>query len=116
MTEPPLTARDIVALLRDPGVIDAGTAHRLEARIIAYGKSCAEDGRNDGIRTCARRAAASAAGLKGASQRAGAEKVLRALERLLPFGGADQKEAYLRGVKFGVELQLNRQRQEREPK
>ena len=65
MTEPPLSARDIATFLRDSGVIDAGTAHRLEMRIIAYGESRAGDGRREGIQTCGRRAAAAAAGIKG---------------------------------------------------
>jgi hypothetical protein len=111
MTDPTLSAHDIVALLSDSKVIDAGTAHRLETRIIAYGDIRAGEGRTDGIRDCARRAAAATAAIKGASQRAAAQKVVRAVERCLPHGGPAQEEAYLRGVKFGVELQLKRQQQ-----
>jgi len=109
MIEPTLSARDIAAFLQDSGMIDAGTAHRLETRIIAYGDSRAGDGRKEGIAACARRAATSAAAIKGASQRTGAQKVLRAVEQLLPHGGAAQKEAYSQGFKDGVETQRKRQ-------
>ncbi len=111
MTEPALSARDIATLLLDSGVIDAGTARRLETRIIAYGEGRAGDGRKEGIEACARRAATAAAAIRGASQRTGAEKVLRAVERCLPHGGPAQKEAYSRGFKDGVEALHKRQRQ-----
>ena len=62
MTEPLFSARDIATHLKDSGVIDAGTAHRLETRIVAYGESRAGDGRREGIQACVRRAAAAAAG------------------------------------------------------
>lgn len=42
------------------------------------------------------------AGLKTAGQRAGAEKVLRALERLLPPRPDAAKEAYSRGYSDGA--------------
>jgi len=110
MTDPILSARDITTLLSDSGVIDAGTAHRLETRIIAYGESRAGDGRKEGIEICARRAAAAAAAIRGASQRTGAQKVLRAVERCLPHDEPAQKEAYSQGFKDGVETQLKRQK------
>lgn len=109
MTEPFLSAREIAIFLLDSGMIDKGTAHRLEMRIIAYGESRAGDGRKEGIQTCTRRAAAAAAGIKSASQRDGARKVLYAIERLLPHGREAQKEAYSRGFNDGVETQLKRQ-------
>jgi hypothetical protein len=111
MTEPPLSANDIATLLLDSGVIDAGTAHRLEMRIIAYGESRAADGRNEGIETCARHAATAAAAIRGVNQRAGAQKVLRAVRQVLRHGGPAQKEAYSQGFKDGVETQLKRERQ-----
>jgi len=110
MTQPLLTPREIASFLLDSGVIDAGTAHRLEARIIAYGDSRAGEGHIEGIETCARRAAAAAAAIKNQSQRAAAQKVLRAVERCLPHGRPAQKEAYSQGFKDGVEIQRKRQR------
>ena len=52
MTEAPLSPNEIVALLLDPGLIDRGTADRLETRIAAYGETRASEGRKDGIETC----------------------------------------------------------------
>ena len=103
-----LSPQEIVANLRDSGVIDAGTARRLEIRIIEYGESRSGDGRKEGIEACARRAAAAAAAVRGGSQRTGAQKVLRAVERLLPFGGETQQEAYSRGFKDGLQNQPKR--------
>jgi hypothetical protein len=111
MTEPSFSARDIATFLRDSGMIDAGTAHRLEMRIIAYGESRAGDGRREGIQACARRAAAAAAGIKGASHREAGVKVLRAVERLLPSANDARREAYSRGFNDGVETQRKRQQQ-----
>jgi len=110
MTQPLLTPREIASFLLDSGVIDTGTAHRLEARIIAYGESRAGEGHIEGIETCARRAAAAAAAIRSPSQRDGARKVLRAVERCLPRGGPAQKEGYSQGFKDGIEIQRRRQR------
>jgi hypothetical protein len=111
MTGPFLSPRDIATFLLDSGVIDRGTAHRLEMRIIAYGESRAGDGRREGIQACVRRAAAAAAAIKTASHREAAVKVLRAVEQLLPSASDGRREAYSRGFKDGVEIQLKRQRQ-----
>lgn len=86
MTTPLFSPHEIASFLLDSGLIDKGTAERLEARIAAYGESRASDGRKDGIVTAARKAAAVAASVKGANQRNGAQKVWRAIEALLPHG------------------------------
>jgi len=103
MTTPLLSPHEIAALLLDSGVIDKGTADRLEKRITAYGDSRASAGRKEGIATAARKAAAVAASVRGANQRAAAEKVWRAIESLLPHGREAEKEAYARGFKDGAE-------------
>jgi hypothetical protein len=110
MSIPPLSPHEIVAILLDPGSIDKGSADRLEKRIIAYSDSRARDGRQEGIATAVRKAAAVAASVRGVNQRAGAEKVWRALEALLPQGREAEKEAYARGFKDGTEHQFKRQR------
>ena len=110
MSIPPLSPQEIVAILHDPGVIDKGTAVRLEQRIIAYGDSRASEARKQGIATAARKAAIVAASVRGANQRAAAQKVWRAVEGLLPQGREAEKEAYARGFKDGAEQQSRRQR------
>jgi hypothetical protein len=109
MSIPPLSPQEIVAIIHDPGVIDKGTAVRLEQRIIAYGHSQLSEGRKQGIATAVRKAAAVAASIKGASQRAAAQRVWRAIEALLPQGREAEKEAYARGFKDGAEHQSKRQ-------
>jgi hypothetical protein len=109
MTIPLLSPHEIASFLLDSGVIDKGTAHQLEARIAAYGDIRASDGRKDGVVTAARKAAAVAASVKGANQRAGAQKVWRAIEALLPHG-REAQEAYARGYKDGAEHRSKRQR------
>ncbi len=110
MTEPVFSAREIAEFLLDSGLIDKGTADRLEKRITAYGHGRASEGRKEGIATAARKAAAAAASVKGVNQRTAAEKVWRAVETLLPNHGREaEKEAYARGFKDGVELQQKRQ-------
>ena len=116
MTGPLLSPHEIATFLLDSGFIDKGMADRLERRIVAYGDTRASDGRKEGLQTCARRAAAAAAGIKSASQREGARKVLYAIERLLPDGREALKEAYSRGFNDGVELQCKRQQQKPHPR
>jgi hypothetical protein len=70
---------------------------RLEQRVTACAESQKAEGRRDGILEAARRAKYVVAGIKSAGQRAAAEKVLRAVERLLPQGPDGLKEAYARG-------------------
>jgi hypothetical protein len=110
MTIPPFSPHEIVAVLFDPGRIDKGTAVRLEQRIIAYGDSRASEGRTEGIAAAVRKAAAVAASVRGANQRAAAQKLWRAVESLLPQGREAEKEAYARGFKDGAEHQSRRQR------
>jgi hypothetical protein len=110
MTTPLLSPHEIAAILLDSALIDKGNADRLEKRITAYSDSRASEGRNEGIRTAARKAAAVAASVKGVNQRAGAQKVWRAIEALLPQGREAEKEAYARGFKDGADHQNKRQR------
>jgi len=110
MSIPPFSAHEITTLLLDAGVIDKGTADRLEKRITAYGDSRASQGRTEGIAAAARKAATVATSIKGANQRAGAQKVWQAIEGLLPHGREAAKEAYARGFKDGAEYRSKRQR------
>jgi hypothetical protein len=110
MTAPILSAHEIATFLLDSGMIDKDTADRLERRIIAYGDIRANDGRKDGVVTAARKAAAIAASIKGANQRAAAQKVWRGIETLLPHD-REAEEAYARGFKDGTEHHSKRQRQ-----
>ena len=114
MTVPSLSPHEIAALLLDSGLIDKGSAERLETRIAAYGETRASEGRKDGIATAARKAAAVAGSLKGANQRAAAEKVWRAIEMLLPHS-REAEQAYARGFKDGAEHRSKRQRQSHRP-
>jgi hypothetical protein len=111
MTAPFLSPHEIATFLLDSGFIDKATADRLEKRIIANGDSRASEGRKEGIVTAARKAAAVAASVKGANQRAAAQKVWRAVEGLLPHGREAEKEAYARGFKDGAEHRSKRQRE-----
>jgi hypothetical protein len=115
MTIPPLSPHEIATFLLDSGFIDKGTADRLESRITAHGDSRASEGHTKGIATAAKKAAAVAASVKGAGQRAAAEKVWRAIEGLLPHGREAEKEAYARGFKDGAEHRARRQRQSHRP-
>ena len=110
MSEPIFSPQEIARFLLDSGLIDRGTADRLEKRIVAFGDGRASEGRKEGIATAARKAAAVAASVKGASQRAAAEKVWRAIEGLLQHGREAEKEAYARGFKDGAEHRSKRQR------
>ncbi len=110
MTVPPFSPHEIAAILLDSGFIDKGAADRLEKRITAHGDSRASEGRKEGIATAARKAAAVAASIRGANQRAAAEKVWRAIESLLPQGRDAEKEAYARGFKDGTEHRSRSQR------
>jgi hypothetical protein len=114
MTVQPLTPHEIAAFLLDSGVIDKAAAGRLETRIAAYGDSRASDGRKEGVVTAARKAAAVAGSLKGANQRAAAEKVWRAIEMLLPHS-REAEQAYARGFKDGAEHSSKRLRQGHRP-
>lgn len=93
---------EIAAFLYDSGVIDKGTAHRLEQRIAAWADSQKAEGRKNGIAEAAAKAKFAVAGIKNAGQRAAAQKVLRAVERLLPQGPDAAKEAYTRGFADGA--------------
>ena len=115
MTAPLLSAHEIATFLLDSGSIDKGTADRLERRIIAYGDIRASDGRKDGVVTAARKAAAIAASIKGANQRAAAQKVWRAIEALLPHA-REAEEAYARGFKDGSEHRSKRHQQKPHPR
>jgi hypothetical protein len=110
MTITLLSPHEIATFLLDSGLIDKGTADRLESRITAHGDSRASEGHTNGIAAAAKKAAAVAASVKGANQRAAAEKVWRAIESLLPHGREAEKEAYARGFKDGAENRSKRQR------
>jgi hypothetical protein len=111
MSEPIFSPQEIARFLLDSGLIDRGTADRLERRVISFGDGRASEGRKEGIATAARKAAAVAASLKGANQRAAGEKIWRAIQALLPNHGREaEKEAYARGFKDGAEDRFKRQR------
>jgi hypothetical protein len=110
MTTPLLSPHEIATFLLDSGLIDKADADRLEKRITAHGDSRASEGRNAGIATAARKAAAVAGSVRGANQRTGAQKVWRAIEGLLPHGREAEKEAYARGFKDGAEHRSKPQR------
>jgi len=110
MTMPLLSPHEIATFLLDSGLIDKAEADRLEKRITAHDDSRASEGRNAGIATVVRKAAAVAASVKGANQRAGAQKVWRAIEALLPPDRKAEKEAYALGFKDGTEHRSKRQR------
>jgi hypothetical protein len=114
MTTAPLSPHEIATFLLDSRLIDKAAADRLETRIAAYGDRRASDGRKEGIMTAARKAAAVAGSLKGANQRAAAEKVWRAIEMLLPHS-REAEQAYARGFKDGAEHGSKRQRQSHRP-
>ena len=97
-----LSPVEIAQWLRDSGLLSHGEAHRLEQRIFAWANLQKAEGRQHGILKAARKANVVLAGLKTAGQRAGAEKVLRALERLLPQAPDATKEAYARGYTDGA--------------
>jgi flagellar biosynthesis/type III secretory pathway protein FliH len=115
MTDILLSPQDIVTSLSDSGEISKGTAVRLEQRITAWAESQKAEGRRDGILEAARRAKYVVAGIKSAGQRAAAEKVLRAIQRLLAHGDEARKEAYERGYKDGVTEQRRKPRDDKQP-
>ncbi len=115
MTGHLLSPHEIASFLFDSGFIDKGTADRLERRIVAYGDSRANEGHNAGVVTAARKAAAVAASVKGANQRAAAQKVWRAIEALLPHA-REAEEAYARGFKDGSEHRSKRHQQKPHPR
>jgi hypothetical protein len=110
MTVQLLSPHEIAAFLQDSGLIDKAAAGRLETRIAAYGDSREINGHKAGVVMAARKAAAVAGSLKGANQRAAAEKVWRAIEMLLPHS-REAEQAYARGFKDGAEHRSKRQRQ-----
>ena len=114
MTTAPLSPHEIATFLLDSGFIDKAAADRLETRIVAYGDCRESNGHRSGVVTAARKAAAVAGSLKGAGQRAAAEKVWRAIEMLLPHS-REAEQAYARGFKDGAEHGAKRQRQSRRP-
>jgi hypothetical protein len=103
-----LSPQDIVTSLSDSGEISKGTALRLEERIILWAESQKAEGRRDGILEAARRAKYVVAGIKSAGHRAAAEKVLRAVQRLLAKGDEVRREAYERGYKDGITVTRDR--------
>lgn len=97
-----LSPIEIAKSLYDSGTIDRGAAHRLEQRIFAWANLQKAEGRKDGIVEAARKAKFVVMGIKSASQRATALKVLRAVERLLPQGDDARKEVCARGYQDGA--------------
>jgi hypothetical protein len=97
-----LSPIEIAQWLRDSGRLSHGEAHRLEQRIFAWASFQKAEGRKDGIVEAARKAKVVVAGIKSASQRAAALKVLRAVERLLSQGDDARQEAYARGYTDGA--------------
>ena|ERR1022692_16695 len=110
MTTAPFSPHEIAAFLLDSGLIDKASADRLETRIVAYGDNRESNGHKAGVVTAARKAAAVAGSLKGANQRAAAEKVWRAIEMLLPHS-REAEQAYARGFKDGAEHRSKRRQQ-----
>src|ERR1022692_4539684 len=127
MTSAPLSPHEIATFLLDSRLIDKAAADRLETRIVAYGDSRERNGHRSGVVTAARKAAAVAGSLKGANQRAAAEKVWRAIEMLLPHSreaeqayaaiemllphSREAEQAYARGFKDGAEHRSKRRQQ-----
>src|ERR1022692_57093 len=125
MTSAPLSPHEIATFLLDSRLIDKAAADRLETRIVAYGDSRERNGHRSGVVTAARKAAAVAGSLKGANQRAAAEKVWRAIEMLLPAAAEkvwraiemllphsrEAEQAYARGFKDGAEHRSKRRQQ-----
>jgi len=97
-----LPPHEIVTSLHDSGIIDKGTAQRLERRITAWAERQKAEGRRDGIVEAAAKARFVVAGIKSASHRAAAQKVLRAVEKLLPQDGGARHQAYARGHQDGA--------------
>src|SRR5208337_2469447 len=93
-----LSPHEIVTSLRDCGVIDKGTAHRLEQRIKAWAESQKAEGRLDSIAEALRRAQAVVARIRSAAQRAAVEKPRRAIAKLLPQGPPAIRGVYARAI------------------
>ena len=96
MAEPVLTPQEIAAHLCDAGVIDRATAAMLEQRIIAYGETLAERareaGRIEGLTEAIKKAEATSNRTKGDRQKAGTDKIIWALQGLLPAEAARRRE------------------------
>src|ERR1039458_8724099 len=114
MTTDPLSPHEIATFLLDSRFIDKAAADPLETSILASSASRERNGHRSGVVTAARKAAAVAGSLKGANQRAAAEKVWRAIEMLLPHS-REAEQAYARGFKDGAEHGSKRQRQSHRP-
>jgi hypothetical protein len=96
-----LSPDEIASHLRNAGYIGASTAERLKGDITAYGDARAYNAkisaRQTAIYDAIKRAQAVLHRIKSVTQRAAAEQVLRAIERLLPQGREALKEAYAKG-------------------
>jgi hypothetical protein len=109
-----LSPEEIAQWLQDIGCISHGQRLRLEQRIITWADNQKAEGRRNGIVEAARKANFVVAGIKSPSQRAAAEKVLRAVKRLLPQGSNERQEAYARGFTDGAVQE--RRKHTRQPK
>ncbi len=75
-----LSPHEIARSLYDSGIIDRGTAHRPRTAYNRWADSRKAEGRREGITEAARKAKFVVAGIKSPGQRAGPEKILRAVE------------------------------------
>jgi len=107
-----LTPQEIAAYLCDAGQIDRAAAVLLEQRIIAYGETLAERareaGRIEGLTEAIKKAEATSNRTKGDRQKAGTDKIIWAMQGLLPAEAALRREiakakdqGYRRGYRAG---------------
>jgi len=98
--EPPsLSPSEIASTIYDSGHIrDRGNAERLEQRILEYGATRGTEAHTQGIVKAARAACAALGAIRGASTRAAAARIVRAVENLLPHD-AKFEEGYTVGYK-----------------
>jgi len=91
-----LTPQEIAAYLCDAGAIDRATATLLEQRIIAHGENLArqarEDGRIAGLIEAIKLAETTSNRARGDRQKAGTDKIIWAIQGLLPAEAARRRE------------------------
>jgi hypothetical protein len=94
----PLSPHEIAQGLRDTTRISLWESEKLEQRITEWAAKEKAEGRREGITEAVRRAKIAVAGIKSASQRAAAEKPLRAVQKLLPQNSEDYQRGYQDGT------------------
>jgi hypothetical protein len=96
MTTAPLSPQEIVANLRDSGLLDQTAAALLEQRIIAYAETRAAQARTEGrleaLTDAMKKAEATVNRTRGERQKSAAGKVLWAIRGLLPTESAMRYE------------------------